>query len=162
MVRKPTVSSRHLVAAFVAAAFSVSTGAALAHATTPTGQDQATASSSSATQGGTNGTRSSLPSRVKSDIATRESITQLTDELKQEDKEMRQANAQLKRANERLARTRRELRRAQSEEEHVASAEHRTAKGEREEGQSAARSEQGNAPAQGTQSSSNPNSGTPR
>lgn len=161
MVRKPPVSSQHLVAAFVAAVFGI-TGAALAHATTSNGQDQATASSSSATQNETNETKSSLPSRVKSDIATRESIKQLTDELKKEDKEMRQANAQLKRANERLARTRRDLQRAQSQEEHVASAEHRTAKAEREEGHSVGQPQPGNSEAQGTQSSSNPNSGTPR
>lgn len=126
MLHKPSSFSKTLVAGFVAAAFSLSAGAAFAQ----------TAASNSG-QGESTPSHSSMRSRIASNHAAKKSVKELTEELKQDDKQERKANAELSRAREKLARTTRELKQAQSQERHVASAERHTTKSEHQERQHA-------------------------
>jgi len=93
-------------------------------------------------------------------VASKKSIEELKEQLKQEDEQEQQANAELSAARAKLAQTTRDLKEAQSREEHVASTERHTAKTARE-AQQRAENAQPAEPKSSEQSSSSSNSETP-
>lgn len=139
MLRKPKLaSSRSLIAALAGLASTLPLGAALAQTTTGNSQDQASTGSRH---------------------ADKKTLTELTKELKKDDKQERQANEELKQSRERLARTQRQLEQAKAQEQHLASAEHHTAKGAKQAGQNAEHAE---ARSSAQPPASEPSGGQPR
>lgn len=117
MVRKRNSSSTPFIAAFVAAAFSLSAGAAFAQTTTSGNAQEQTAPPHHPTH-----------SRIENSRANKKTVKDLTKQLKKEDKQERQANTELSKARDKLAKSTRDLKHTESTERHVASAEHHTAR----------------------------------
>ncbi len=111
-MRKPSSSSKNVIAALVAAAFGLTAGTALAQTTSGTDQGNTTASHRH---------------------ASKKSVRQVTSQVKRENEEMRATTAKLDRATAQLKQTTHQLKQAQAKETRVASAEHRVKKGERSE-----------------------------
>lgn len=108
-MRKPSSSSKNVIAALVAAAFGLTAGTALAQATPQNDQS--------------NTATSHRP-------ASKKSVRQLSSQVKEENKEMRASTSRLNRATAQLNRTTRQMKQTQAKERRVASAEHRVRKGE--------------------------------
>lgn len=108
-MRKPSSSSKNVIAALVAAAFGLTAGTALAQ-TTPRNDQSNTAASHR--------------------HASKKSVRQLTSQVKEENKEMRASTGRLNRATAQLNRTTRQMKQTRSKEMRVARAEHRVRKGE--------------------------------
>jgi len=108
-MRKPSSSSKNVIAALVAAAFGLTAGTALAQTTSQSDQG--------------NNTASHRP-------ASKKSVRQLTSQVKQEKEQMQETTGKLNRATAQLNKTTHEMKQAQSKETRVASAEHRVRKGE--------------------------------
>lgn len=109
-MRKPSSSSKNVIAALVAAAFGLTAGPALAQATSHSDQSNTTASHRH---------------------ASKKSVRQLTSQVKQENEQMRESTGKLNRATAQLKQTTHQMKQAQAKEMRVASAEHRVRKGER-------------------------------
>ncbi|HEY7888855.1 MAG TPA: hypothetical protein VIC29_11600 [Steroidobacteraceae bacterium] len=108
-MRKPSSSSKNVIAALVAAAFGLTAGAALAQ---PTPQsDQSNAAS---------------PRH-----ASKKSVRQLSSQVKQESDQMRATTSKLNRATAQLKNTTGKMKETQATETRVASAEHHVKRGER-------------------------------
>lgn len=108
-MRKPSSSSKNVIAALVAAAFGLTAGTALAQTTSSGDQGNTTASHRH---------------------ASKKSVRQLTSQVKQENQEMRESTGKLNRATAQLNRTTKQMKQAQAKEMRVASAEHHVRKGE--------------------------------
>jgi hypothetical protein len=108
-MRRPSSSSKNVIAALVAAAFGLTAGTALAQ-TTPQSHPSSTAASHR--------------------HASKKSVRQVTAQAKEESKEMRATTGRLNRATAQLKHTTQQMNRARSKQTHVASAEHRVKKGE--------------------------------
>ena len=108
-MRKPSSSSKNVIAALVAAAFGLTAGPALAQSASPGGPGHTTASHRP---------------------ASKKSVRQLTSQVKQENQQMRESTGKLNRATAQLRHTTQQMKQAQSKEMRVASAEHRVRKGE--------------------------------
>ena len=111
-MRKPTSSSKYVIAALVAATFGLTAGPAMAQ--TPSQGDQ----SNSAT--------SHKP-------ASKKSVRELTSQVKQQNEQMRQTTGKLNRATAQLKETTHRMKETQAKERRVASAEHSVKKGTRHE-----------------------------
>jgi TolA-binding protein len=111
-MRKPSPSSKYVIAALVAAALGLTAGPALA---------QTTPQSSQGNQSNTSA--SHRP-------ASKKSVQQLSSQVKQEREQMQATTGKLNRATAQLNQTTRRMKQAQSKEMRVASAEHRVRKGE--------------------------------
>ena len=109
-MRKPSSSSKNVIAALVAAAFGLATGTALAQTTPRSDQGTTTASQRH---------------------ASKKSVRQLTSQVKQESQQMRATTDRLNHATAQLEQTTHRMKEAQSKEMRVASAEHHVRKGER-------------------------------
>ncbi len=109
-MRKPSSSSKNVIAALVAAAFGLTAGPALAQTTSQSNQ-------------------SSTPASHRH--ASKKSVRQLTSQVKQENEQMRATTGKLNHATAELKRTTHEMKQAQSKEMRVASAEHHVKKTER-------------------------------
>jgi small-conductance mechanosensitive channel len=109
-MRKPSSSSKNVIAALVAAAFGLTAGTALAQ---PTPQS--------------NPSRTATTHRQ----ASKKSVRHLTSQVKQEKEQMQASTAKLNRATAQLKRTTQQMRQARAKEMRVASAEHHVRKGER-------------------------------
>jgi len=109
-MRKPSSSSKHVIAALVAATFGLTAGTALAQ-TTPQSEQGNTAAS---------------PRH-----ASRKSVRQLSSQVKQTNEQMRETTGKLNRATTQLKQTTHRMNEARSKEMRVASAEHQVRKGER-------------------------------
>jgi TolA-binding protein len=108
-MRKPSSSSRNVIAALVAAAFGLTAGTALAQTTSQSDQGNTTASHRH---------------------ASKRSVRQLTSQVKQENEQMRATTGKLNRATAQLRQTTHKMKQAQAKEMRVASAEHGVRKGE--------------------------------
>jgi len=111
-MRKPSSSSKYVIAALVAAAFGLPAGAAMAQA--PSQSDQS------------NPAASHRP-------ASKKSVRELTSQVKQQNEQMRQTTGKLNRATTQLKQTTHRMQQAQTKERRVASAEHKVKKGTRHE-----------------------------
>jgi hypothetical protein len=109
-MRKPSSSSKYVIAALVAATFGLTTGTALAQGTPPGEQGNSSASHRP---------------------ASKKSVRQLSSQVKQENEQMRATTGKLNQATAKLKQTTRHLKETQSKEMRVASAEHGVRKGER-------------------------------
>jgi uncharacterized protein HemX len=109
-MRRPSSSSKNVIAALVAAAFGLTAGTALAQTTPQSNQGNASASHRQ---------------------ASKKSVRQLTSQVKQEREQMQATTGKLNRATAQLKSTTHKMKEAQSKEMRVASAEHRVRKGER-------------------------------
>jgi uncharacterized protein HemX len=109
-MRKPSSSSKNVVAALVAAALGLTAGPALAQTTSQSNQSQTPAAHRH---------------------ASKKSVHNLTSQVKQESQQMRATTSKLNRATAQLNRTTQQMKQAQAKEMRVASAEHRVRKGER-------------------------------
>jgi chromosome segregation ATPase len=109
-MRKPSSSSKNVIAALVAAAFGLTAGTALAQATHNNPGSTATSHRH----------------------ASRKSVRQLTSKVKNEREQMQASTARLNRATAELKRTTRQMNEARAKEMRVASAEHKVKKGERQ------------------------------
>lgn len=107
-MRKPSSSSKNVIAALVAAAFGLTAGTALAQAT-PQSDQSNTASSHRP--------------------ASKKSVRQLTSQVKQENEQMRATTGKLNRATAQLKQTTHRMNETRSKEMRVASAEHGVRKG---------------------------------
>jgi hypothetical protein len=110
-MRKPSSSSKNVIAALVAAAFGLTAGTALAQ-TTQNNPD-------------------STPTSHRH--ASKKSVRQLTSQVKNERQQMQASTARLNRATAELKRTTRQMNEARAKEMRVASAEHKVKQGERHE-----------------------------
>lgn len=119
-MRKPSSSSKNVIAALVAATFGLTAGTALAQTTAQSNQSRTAASHRH---------------------ASKKSVRQLTSQVKHERRSMQATTAKLNRATAQLRRTTQQMKQARAKETRVASAEHRVRKGERNE-QSRAHSRQ--------------------
>ena len=108
-MRKPSSSSKNVIAALVAAAFGLTAGPALAQSASPGGPGHTTASHRP---------------------ASKKSVRQLTSQVKQENQQMRESTGKLNRATAQLRHTTQQMKQTQSKEMRVAKAEHRVKKGE--------------------------------
>lgn len=108
-MRKPSSSSKNVIAALVAAAFGLTAGTALAQATSQSDQGNTAASHRH---------------------ASKKSVRQLTSQVKQENEQMRATTGKLNRATAQLNQTTHKMKQAQAKETRVASAEHGVRKGE--------------------------------
>ena len=111
-MRKPTSSSKYVIAALVAATFGLRAGTAMAQ--TPPQGDQS------------NSAASHKP-------ASKKSIRELASQVKQQNEQMRQTTGKLNRATAQLKQTAHRMKETQAKERRVASAEHRVKKGTRHE-----------------------------
>ncbi|HJS88448.1 MAG TPA: hypothetical protein VJ738_00605 [Steroidobacteraceae bacterium] len=111
-MRKPSSSSRNVIAALVAAAFGLTAGTALAQ-TTP----QASQGSSAASHR----------------HASKKSVRQLSSRVKHEREQMQASTQKLNRATAQLKKTTHQMRQAQAKEMRVASAERHVKKSARNE-----------------------------
>lgn len=111
-MRKPSSSSKNVIAALVAAAFGLTAGTALAQTTSQGDQGNTMASHRH---------------------ASKKSVRQLTSQVKQENEQMRATTGKLNRATAQLNRTTHKMKQTQSKEMRVASAEHHVRKGEHSE-----------------------------
>jgi peptidoglycan hydrolase CwlO-like protein len=102
-MRKPSSSSKQVIAALVAAAFGLTAGTALAQ-TTPQNDQGNTAASHRQ--------------------ASKKSVRQLTSQVKQENEQMRETTGKLNRATAQLKETTHKMNEARAKEMRVASAEH--------------------------------------
>lgn len=109
-MRRPSSSSKNVIAALVAAAFGLTAGSALAQAT-PQGD-----------QG--NGAANHRP-------ASKKSVRELTSQVKHEREQMQESTGKLNHATAQLKNTTHKMKEAQAKETRVASAEHHVKKGER-------------------------------
>jgi peptidoglycan hydrolase CwlO-like protein len=109
-MRKPSSSSKNVIAALVAAAFGLTAGPALAQTMSQSNQSQAPASHRP---------------------ASKKSVRNLTSQVKREREQMQATTGKLNRATAQLNRTTHKMKQAQSKEVRVASAEHHVRKGER-------------------------------
>lgn len=109
-MRKPTSSSKNVIAALVAAAFGLTAGPALAQSMSQSSSHHTPASHRH---------------------ASKKSVRQLTSQVKHEREQMHASTAKLNRATAQLRRTTHHMKQAQSKELRVASAEHHVRKGER-------------------------------
>lgn len=110
-MRKPSSSSKNVIAALVAAAFGLTAGTALAQ-TTPQGNQTSTTASHR--------------------HASKKSVRQLTSRVRQEKREMQATTGRLNRATAQLNRTTQRMKQMRSKEMRVARAEHGVRKGEHE------------------------------
>lgn len=108
-MRKPSPSSKHVIAALVAAAFGLTAGTALAQTTSQGDQGNTAASHRH---------------------ASKKSVRQLTSEVKHENEQMRETTGKLNHATAELKQSTHKMNEARSKEMRVASAEHRVRKGE--------------------------------
>ena len=108
-MRRPSSSSRHVIAALVAATFGLTAGTALAQTTPRNNQ----------------GNSATSPRH-----ASRKSVRQVTSQVKQENQEMRATTGKLNRATAQLKQTTHRLNETRSKEMRVASTEHHVRKGE--------------------------------
>ena len=108
-MRRPSSSSKHVIAALVAATFGLTAGAALAQ--TPPRNNQGNAAAS--------------PRH-----ASKKSVRELTSQVKQQNEQMQATTGKLNRATARLKQTTRRMNATRSKEMRVASAEHHVRKGE--------------------------------
>lgn len=106
-MRKPSSSSKNVIAALVATAFGLTAGTALAQ--TASRNDQAHSGNTSASHR----------------HASKRSVRQLTSQVKNESAQMRATTDKLNRATAQLNRTTHQLKQTQAKEMRVASAEHR-------------------------------------
>ena len=106
-MRKPSSSSKNVIAALVAAAFGLTAGPALAQTTSQGSQSQTAASHRP---------------------ASKKSVRQLTSQVKHENEQMKATNAKLNKATAQLKRTTRKMKEARAKEMRVASAEHHVKK----------------------------------
>ena len=111
-MRKPSSSSKNVIAALVAAAFGLTAGAALAQSTPRSDQSNATASHRH---------------------ASRKSVRQLSSQVKQENEQIRATTGKLDRATAQLKSTTRKMKQTQAQETRMAKAEHHVRKGERKQ-----------------------------
>jgi len=102
-MRKPSSSSKNVIAALVAAAFGLTAGTALAQTTSQSDQSSTAASHRP---------------------ASKRSVRQVTSQVKRENQEMRATTAKLNRATAQLKRTTHEMNQARAKEMRVAKAEH--------------------------------------
>ena len=109
-MRKPSSSSKYVIAALVAATFGLTTGTAMAQ--TPSQGDQS------------NSAASHKP-------ASKKSVRELTSQVKQQNEQMRQTTSKLNHATAQLKETTHHMNQARTKEMRVASAEHRVKKGAR-------------------------------
>lgn len=109
-MRKPSSSSKNVIAALVAAAFGLTAGAALAQPTPQSDQSNAAASHRH---------------------ASKKSVRQLSSQVKQESQQMRATTGKLNRATAQLKHTTRQMNETRAKEMRVANAEHHVKKGER-------------------------------
>ena len=105
-MRKPSSSSKYVIAVLVAATLGLPAGAAMAQ--TPQGNTAA----------------SHRP-------ASRKSVRELSSQVKQESEQMKETTGKLNRATAQLKQTTRHMNETRSKEMRVASAEHKVRKGER-------------------------------
>ncbi|HUN72499.1 MAG TPA: hypothetical protein VMU52_09330 [Steroidobacteraceae bacterium] len=108
-MRKPSSSSKNVIAALVAAAFGLTAGTALAQTTSQSDQSNAAASHRP---------------------ASKRSVRQVTSQVKQENQEMRATTDKLNRATAQLKHTTQQMNQARSKEMRVANAEHRVRRSE--------------------------------
>lgn len=108
-MRKPSSSSKNVIAALVAAAFGLTAGTALAQTSPQSDQGNAAASHRH---------------------ASKKSVRQLTSQVKQENEQMRATTGKLNRATAQLKETTHRMNEARAKEMRVASAEHKVRKGE--------------------------------
>lgn len=109
-MRKPSSSSKYVIAALVAATFGLTAGTAMAQTPSQSEQNNATASHKP---------------------ASKRSVRELTSQVKQQKEQMRQTTDKLNRATAKLKETTHHMKQAQAKEMRVASAEHRVKKGTR-------------------------------
>lgn len=107
-MRKPSSSSKNVIAALVAAAFGLTAGTALAQTTPQSEQGNSMASHRH---------------------ASKKSVRQLTSQVKQENEQTRATTGKLNRATAQLNQTTRKMKQAQAKETRVASAEHHVRRG---------------------------------
>lgn len=107
-MRKPSSSSKNVIAALVAAALGLTAGPALAQTTSQSNQSEAPASHRP---------------------ASKKSVRQVTSQVKHEREQMAATTKKLNRATAQLKRTTRHLKATQAKEMRVASAEHHVRKG---------------------------------
>lgn len=107
-MRKPSSSSKNVIAALVAAAFGLTAGPALAQTTS-------------------HGDQSHTPASHRP--ASKKSVRHLTSQVKHEREQMQATTAKLNRATAQLKRTTHRLKQTQAKELRVASAEHNVRKG---------------------------------
>jgi seryl-tRNA synthetase len=110
-MRKPSSSSKNVIAALVAAAFGLTAGTALAQTTQNNPASPATSHRH----------------------ASKKSVRQLTSQVKHEREQMQASTARLNRATAELKRTTHRMNQARAKEMRVASAEHKVKNGERQE-----------------------------
>lgn len=108
-MRRPTSSSKHVIAALVAATFGLTAGPALAQATPQNNQGNSAAS----------------PRH-----ASKKSVRDLTSQVKQQNEQMRATTGKLNRATAQLKQTTHRMNETRAKEVRVASAEHHVRKGE--------------------------------
>jgi seryl-tRNA synthetase len=111
-MRKPSSSSKYVIAALVAATFGLTAGPALAQTTSQSSQSQ-------------------MPANHRP--ASKKSVRQVSSQVKHEREQMAASTKKLDRATAQLKRTTRHLKAAQAKEMRVASAEHGVRKGARKE-----------------------------
>lgn len=111
-MRKPSSSSKNVIAALVAAAFGLTAGAALAQSTPQSDQSNAAASHRH---------------------ASKRSVRQLSSQVKQENEQMRATTGNLNRATAQLKNTTRKMKQTQAQETRMARAEQHVKKGERKQ-----------------------------
>jgi uncharacterized protein HemX len=109
-MRRPSSSSKHVIAALVAATFGLTAGTALAQTTPRNDQGNAAASHRH---------------------ASKKSVRQLSSQVKQENEQMRETTGKLNRATAQLKETTHRMNETRAKEMRVASAEHHVRKGER-------------------------------
>jgi peptidoglycan hydrolase CwlO-like protein len=109
-MRKPSSSSKYVIAALVAATFGLTAGTALAQPAPQSDQGNTAASHRH---------------------ASKKSVRQLTSQVKQTNEQMRETTGKLNRATAQLKQTTHRMNEARSQEMRVASAEHKVRKGER-------------------------------
>ena len=108
-MRRPSSSSKNVIAALVAATLGLTAGTALAQSTPQNDQSSTSASHRH---------------------ASKKSVRQLTSQVKSEREQMQATTGKLNEATSKLNRTTRQMKQTQSKEMRVASAEHRVRKGE--------------------------------
>ena len=109
-MRRPSSSSKHVIAALVAATFGLTAGTALAQPTPQNSQSNSAASHRH---------------------ASKKSVRQVTSQVKQENEQMRATTNKLNRATAQLKQTTHKMNETRAKEMRVASAEHHVKKGER-------------------------------
>ena len=108
-MRRPSSSSKHVIAALVAATFGLTAGTALAQTTPQNDQGNSAASHRH---------------------ASKKSVRELTSQVKQQNEQMRATTGKLNRATAQLKQTTHRMNEARAKEMRVASAEHHVRKGE--------------------------------